>query len=386
MKRLHFFLPVMVMTFALCCVSCSEDDEITPPNGWENARYSSCKIDGLEYVEVPAEGGTFGFRCSEDVAVKLTDHAFYNDLFGQYFTVKDDTRDSTHYMNDWCEATVKGDSLILKFKSNESDYRRKANIGVRYGGEDACFRFVQKTKNGIDSKLVGDWVADPEVDLGMYSRAGRYRYSFYDDGTCMLKFDSYIRPVNGFESFTHYFCWSREKVKISSTGMGAGNYDCTYRLNGDKLTLKIEDGGAEIPFVRLSSSNESAVPIYELIVTPSKSASSEYMLPGEKYTLNCKKMMGGKDYVVDSVCVQMVTHYQQDDAITDTLYIAQNIRHDFAFSKEFEMPANTTSVWFILNAYFNFRRRDSYGKFVNQFYRTESTVYITNKQFYLEYK
>ena len=27
MKRLHFFLPVIAMTFALCCTSCSKDDE-----------------------------------------------------------------------------------------------------------------------------------------------------------------------------------------------------------------------------------------------------------------------------------------------------------------------------------------------------------------------
>ena len=78
MKRLHFFLSVMAMAFAL--VSCSkDDDEITPPNGWENARYSSCKIDGLDYIEVPAEGGTFGFRCSENVAVKLTDHFLFDE-------------------------------------------------------------------------------------------------------------------------------------------------------------------------------------------------------------------------------------------------------------------------------------------------------------------
>ena len=96
--------------------------------------------------------------------------------------------------------------------------------------------------------------------------------------------------------------------------------------------------------------------------------------------------MGGKDYVVDSVCVQMVTHYQQDDAITDTLYIAQNIRHDFAFSKEFEMPANTTSVWFKLNAYFTFKRRDSYGNFVDWSYWNHNEFDIRNKQFYLEYK
>ena len=130
--------------------------------------------------------------------------------------------------------------------------------------------------------------------------------------------------------------------------------------------MQILDFDFEIPFVRLSSSNESAAPMYELSVTPSKSASSEYMLPGEKYTLNCKKIMGGKDYVVDSVCVQRVTCYQQGDVITDTLYIAQNIRHDFAFSKEFEMPANTTSVWFKLNAYFTFKCRDSYGNLYEQ--------------------
>ena len=141
MKRLHFFLPVIAMTFALCCTSCSkddEDDEIIPVNidGWESARYSSCKIDGLNYFEVPVEGGTFGFRCSKDDAVKLTNHSFYTDVYKWNLTIDDETRDSAYYKNDWCEATVKGDSLILKFKSNESDYRRKANIGVRYGGED----------------------------------------------------------------------------------------------------------------------------------------------------------------------------------------------------------------------------------------------------------
>ncbi len=100
MKRLHFFLPVMAIAFALCCTSCSkdddEDDEIIPVNidGWESARYSSCKIDGLEYIEVPAEGGTFGFRCSEDVAVKLTDHAFCNYKYdNRNQTIYDKTRD-----------------------------------------------------------------------------------------------------------------------------------------------------------------------------------------------------------------------------------------------------------------------------------------------------
>ena len=386
MKRLHFFLSVMAMAFALCCVSCSkDDDEITPPNGWENARYSSCKIDGLDYIEVPAEGGTFGFRCSENVAVKLTDHFLFDENCLTYTIMDDAPADSTHYKNDWCEATIKGDSLILKFKSNESDCQRKANIGVRYGNEDACFRFVQKTKKGIDSKLVGDWVLDPNVDLGMYSRCGRFGYSFHDDGTCVLMYDSYVRPSTGYTSFDRKYSWSSENINFSFGGWGLP-YDCTYELNGDKLTLKIKDGDAEIPFVRLSSSNESAAPMYELSVTPSKSASSEYMLPGEKYTLNCKKIMGGKDYVVDSVCVQRVTCYQQDDAITDTLYIAQNIRHDFAFSKEFEMPANTTSVWFKLNAYFTFKRRDSYGNFVDWSYWNHNEFDIRNKQFYLEYK
>ena len=124
MKRLHFFLPVIAMTFALCCTSCSkddEDDEIIPVNidGWESARYSSCKIDGLNYFEVPVEGGTFGFRCSKDDAVKLTNHSFYTDVYKWNLTIDDETRDSAYYKNDWCEATVKGDSLILNIDARQ---------------------------------------------------------------------------------------------------------------------------------------------------------------------------------------------------------------------------------------------------------------------------
>ena len=388
MKRLHFFLPVIAMTFALCCTSCSkddEDDEIIPVNidGWESARYSSCKIDGLNYFEVPVEGGTLGFRCSKDDAVKLTNHSFYTDVYKWNLTIDDETRDSAYYKNDWCEATVKGDSLILKFKSNESDYRRKANIGVRYGGEDVCFRFVQKTKNSIDSKLVGDWVADPEADLGMFSECGRYRYSFHDDGTCMVKFDSYVRPTPGFTSFEKKLSWSSGNVKFPDGGWGSQNYDCTYRLNGDKLILKILDFDSEIPFVRLSSSNESAAPMYELSVTPTKSP-DVYVLPGEKYFLNCKKVVGGNDYVVDSVCVRRFTCYPHGNVVRDTLYIAQNTRQDLAFSTELEMPANATSVDFIFHAYFKFWDRNSKGEVIAREYSNYNVIYVYNKKLYLE--
>ena len=50
------------------------------------------------------------------------------------------------------------------------------------------------------------------------------------------------------------------------------------------------------------------------------------------------------------------------------------------------MPANTTSVRYELNAYFTFKRRDSYGNFVDWSYWNPSDFVIRNKQFYLENK
>lgn len=383
MKRLHFFLPVMAIAFALCCTSCSkdddEDDEIIPVNidGWESARYSSCKIDGLEYIEVPAEGGTFGFRCSEDVAVKLTDHAFCNYKYdNRNQTIYDKTRDSTLYKNEWCETKVKGDSLILVFKPNDSDFRRKANIGVRYGNEDACFRFVQKTKIGINSDLVGDWVSISEYSKAMF---GRFRYTFNDDGTCWMRWESFRDPAIGNSSFMKAYNWNKERAWASFEVSKDYDFDCTYALNGDRLTLKTVNGGVEIPLVRLASSKESVAPKYELVIVPTKSASSTFVLPGEKYSLNCKIQSAGNYFEMDSIRLQRTIYYVSGTYVCDTIDLSEYASKRYVFSMEFEMPANVVRVEYEL---------ESYARFLyDEMMRGEGcnvATWVRNKKVYLE--
>lgn len=141
-----------VWAAATACLALAACDIVTEPlDGdweamkWSHPKYETVKVEGHSHYLVPAEGGSYGFRCT-NYKPWLTDHVFeVNGEIQHSYREKDhDESIWHHYQNEWCRVDVADDSVKIQFAPNTGDVR-KAVIGVTAGDIFDSFVFLQQS-------------------------------------------------------------------------------------------------------------------------------------------------------------------------------------------------------------------------------------------------
>lgn len=137
---------ILALFSVLALLSCSEKDGDWDPMKWEKTNYTSTKIEGKKYIEIPQEGGICTFTCKN-----------YNDFWlsginittsGYGFTIEKNYVDGTminwdshHISTDGCTIDIEGKTMTVKF--DYTDARKTFKIGVSAGDAFDTFYFVQ---------------------------------------------------------------------------------------------------------------------------------------------------------------------------------------------------------------------------------------------------
>lgn len=122
----------------------SPKDGDWPPMKWSHAKYKTVKLDGITYYDVPAQGGSYEFRC-QNYTPWLAQHRF--EAGGEMIHSYLDTTQVEpwhHYQYEWCTADVMKDTVRIEFGPNQST-ARKASIGVTAGDTFDYFLFYQQS-------------------------------------------------------------------------------------------------------------------------------------------------------------------------------------------------------------------------------------------------
>ena len=353
MKKISV-MPFVAFVLSMFCVGCvsSDDNDEWNEKGWRNEGYPMISYKGKNYIKVPYDGGTYVFHYNKTDYLWLTEHLFIVD--GQTTTAS--SSDINHYSNGWCDIKAQGDSLKVTFGQNE-DLARKAHVGVTSGDVNEVFRFYQESpyyaKRGHNpERFIGDWVQNPNVEIGGIYNSGQYRYSFNEDGTYICTFENY---ADGGVEVTRYdgdwldFCNYLYVKYYKSSSVERWMCD----VSDDKLELQYIEDGAKIPFVRVEKSGEPVQPIFSLEVKPSKSALPTTLMPGEPYTLECSIVAKGNNYELSNVKLIRQTYsneqrpaiYEWDkDLRTDTIDVSEYAKEGYTFSLPMSAPEKNHSV------------------------------------------
>lgn len=140
MKRIIWAALSACLVLTACEMSRPDGD--WNPMEWSHPKYLSARLDGVNYYIVPAEGGTFDFRC-KNYTPWLGDHLF--EVNGNVWHSYDQRTEEDiwhHYANEWCRIDAKEDSVTIVFDTNTGSVR-KARIGVTGGDIFDNFNFYQ---------------------------------------------------------------------------------------------------------------------------------------------------------------------------------------------------------------------------------------------------
>lgn len=141
-----------VWAAATACLALAACEPLTEPlDGdweamkWSHPKYKTVMMDGYSYYFVPADGGSYSFRC-KNYKPWLTDHIFEvnGEIRHSYMDVDHNERIWNYYQNDWCRVDVADDSVKIQFAPNTGNVR-KAVIGVTAGDIFDCFEFLQQS-------------------------------------------------------------------------------------------------------------------------------------------------------------------------------------------------------------------------------------------------
>lgn len=146
MKKLLLFLFAM-LTICSC-------DVWTDPDGkwekmkWEKTNYPTVKVGNTEYINVPVEGGTYTFRCTNYPGFWLSDMWFELDGTQWYWYDEqqddpDHQRDFEHYIKVWIDVEAKKDGVLEVVFQPNTGSERKVGVCVTAGDIFHTFQFIQ---------------------------------------------------------------------------------------------------------------------------------------------------------------------------------------------------------------------------------------------------
>lgn len=142
MKQL--LLAIFALLTICSCGDIIERDGDWPSMKWEKTDYRVVKEGTVKYYYVPAEGGTYTFRCTNYHGFWLADMFF--EVEGKQWHSYEEVRDEPdyeHYSNELIDVTAKRDGeLIVVFQPNTGSVR-KVSVGVTAGDIFDTFHFVQ---------------------------------------------------------------------------------------------------------------------------------------------------------------------------------------------------------------------------------------------------
>lgn len=137
---------ILALFSVLVLLSCSEKDGDWDPMKWEKTSYTSTKIEGKKYIEIPQEGGICTFTCKNYNGFWLSGINITTSGYG--FTIEKNYVDGTminwdshHISTDGCTIDIEGKTMTVKF--DYTDARKTFKIGVSAGDAFDTFYFVQ---------------------------------------------------------------------------------------------------------------------------------------------------------------------------------------------------------------------------------------------------
>lgn len=353
MKKL-FLLPAIVLAVSLLCGSCSKDDDDDTTvattqwkaEGWESsAKYNTCNVKGMEYINVPTEGGTYVFRCKEKKPIKFAYNYFevdWRDSFGFFSEFKDGDSKTSSFSYAWYHCKVEGDSVIIKFDSNKTENDAKFNVEVNCGGKFLTFRFLQKTSYQRNQDFVGDWILDTDKYKGELSVA-KYRLTLNEDGTFYSGWERKGGEIddicNNFSGRAGEIGGNYQYNSVFWTNSFIYGFITTNKptIRGNKLVLT-DSYGNEYEYVRVSDYNGSCIPIYDFHVNSTISAFGRAVHPGETYTLNWDLVAQGKKYTFNSMKLSCHVWNVDDSEYTEDIDLKNYMNKDNGFCIERVAP------------------------------------------------
>lgn len=144
--KIRHFLCILAALFALA--SCSEKDGDWDPMKWGKTTYTTTKIDGKKYIQVPAQGATYTFSCKNYPSFWLSVVNIKTSGYG--FTVEKHLENNS-FGNDWYPQHMSSDGITVDIDGAEmtvtidySDARRVYEVGITAGDIFDTFRFIQQ--------------------------------------------------------------------------------------------------------------------------------------------------------------------------------------------------------------------------------------------------
>lgn len=137
---------ILALFSVLVLLSCSEKDGDWDPMKWEKTNYTSTKIEGKKYIQVPKQGSIYTFTCKNYNAFWLSGINITTSGYG--FTIEKNYIDGTmikwdsHHVNtDGCTIDIEGNTMTVKF--DYTDAMKTFRIEVTAGDIFESFYFVQ---------------------------------------------------------------------------------------------------------------------------------------------------------------------------------------------------------------------------------------------------
>lgn len=144
--KIKHILPALAAAFVLTACNNDKDGDWDPMN-WEKNSYSTTKVDGKKYIQVPQQGGTYTFSCKNYEGFWLSSVDIITSGYG--FTMEKHLADGSfganwnhhHMQSDGCSIDIEENSMTVHF--DYSDAHRVYTINVTAGDIFDSFRFIQ---------------------------------------------------------------------------------------------------------------------------------------------------------------------------------------------------------------------------------------------------
>lgn len=362
MKKL-LFLPIMALTVSIFIASCSKDEDNDndvepiinnpvvndPDDEVKDAVYDSIQNEGLDYIKVPAEGGTYILHCRKAKSIYFTERYYVDANINQYgnYGIVDEKEKLNYNFDDKFTTSIENDSVIVVISPNTSNNVLKHNVGVQVDNEKKCFRFIQETSYKRNTKMIGDWILDPTTYTGL-TDFENYRISLSEDG-------SYIRTINildpSYEGDKYieliYEPWENEHMYISLTHDFTTRYWCSPRIENGNIVLR-NDFRDDFTFIPISKYDGPYCPFFNLYSIPTVSAFGNILWEGENYTIRCEIFAKGKNYKIKNMKLKRVIEKADDSIVTENVDINESINDNFEFAVNQVVPIDAATINYIL--------------------------------------